>query len=96
MFRVPDRFARIGTGESVARFCRGYARNYFPELSAVARALLGIHAPFGALEPNFGNAGNFPNRQPGSIVSAFVEVMMFFKRSLDFIPLDIDIVSPAH
>ena len=86
---MPEDFSKISEGESVARFWRGYGKRNFPELSVVARAVLGAPASSSILERDFGEAGKLVNRQRGSMSTAYVDMVMFLKGSYDLIPLDV-------
>ncbi|CAN0315192.1 unnamed protein product, partial [Laminaria digitata] len=57
-----------------------------PELRSVAQSVLGAPASAAVLERDFCVAGQVVSRQRGSLDPAFVEMLLFLRAGIDYIP----------
>ncbi|CAN0467400.1 unnamed protein product, partial [Laminaria digitata] len=60
-----------------------------PELQSVAQSVLGAPASAAVLERDFCVAGQVVSRQRGSLDPAFVELLLFLRAGIDYIPREI-------
>lgn len=87
--QFPRVYRHIDTGDGLGAFWNSYGKCTFPELSVVARSVLGAQATAAVLENDFGEAGKLVNLQSATLGSAYTEMIMFLRGNYDHIPASI-------